>query len=256
MIDCRNLEFSPLLATQRQKRAIGVFGEATVKRILALALFFLGMKRSAIAELVSLRHESVKTLLKNVHRDGLPAPEDRRRSRSEFRPPPVLAAAPLCVTEEEGHVVVDLGLGDRRVMIPAGNVLELRTVILALKNSELLSTPQAADALRLSAQRVGQLAKKLEAEDVAGLFDQRRGSRRDYVVDDKVRTELVLQCVANAVTGRPTSSEALARDLQERCRLELSPRTVRYHIQKVGLKELAKSLPGVIEGEKGGSCVQ
>jgi hypothetical protein len=254
MIDCRNAEFSPLLASQRQERAVGLFGETTVKRIVVLALFFLGAKRSSIAEFVSLRHESVKTLLKNVHRDGLPAMEDRRRRRSDFRPPAIRAPTPVCVAEEEGYVVVDLGVGDRRVRIPAENVLELRTVILALKNSGLVSTKQAAAVLRLSQQRVGQLAKQLEAQDVAGVVDKRQGQqRRDYVIDESVRHELVLQCVANAVTGRPASSEALVRDLQQRCRLELSPRTVRHHLNKLGLTALAKTLPDVIKTVKGGS---
>ena len=253
MIDCRNVEFSPLLASQRQVQAIGVFGETTVKRIVVLSLFLLGAKRSAIAELLSLRHESVKTLIKNVHRDGLPAMEDRRRRRSDFRPPALCAPTPVCVTEEEGYVVVDLGVGDRRLRIPAENVVELRTVILALKTSGLVSTQQAAAVLRLSQPRIGQLAKQLEAQDVAGVMDKRQGQQRDTVVDENVRQELVLQCVANAVTGRPASSEALARDLQQRCRLELSPRTVRHHLNKLGLTALAKTLPAVIETVKGGS---
>jgi transposase len=254
MIDCRNAEFSPLLASQRQERAVGVFGETTLKRIVVLALFFLGAKRSAIAELLGLRHESVKTLIKNVHRDGLPAMEDRRRRRSEFQPPaPCAPTPPVCVAEDEGYVVVDLGVDDRRLRIPAENVVELRTVILALKTSGLVSTQQAAAVLRLSQPRIGQLAKQLEAQDVAGVMDKRQGQQRDTVLDESVRQELVLQCVANAVTGRPASSEALVKDLQQRCQLELSPRTVRHHLSKLGLTALAKTLPAVIETVKGGS---
>ena len=88
MIDCQNLTFSPELANARITKAESLFGRLVLRRILCFALFLLGSNRRAIAQMLRISFESVKTTLRVVNRDGLPAFEDRRRAASTFLPPP------------------------------------------------------------------------------------------------------------------------------------------------------------------------
>jgi hypothetical protein len=49
-----------------------------------------------------------------------------------------------------------------------------------------------------------------------------------------------------SVTGISTSSNAIASKLKERCSIELSDRSIRVHIAKLGLNNIRKSLPELL----------
>ncbi|MBL7092506.1 hypothetical protein ISS22_00900, partial [candidate division KSB1 bacterium] len=40
-----------------------------------------------------------------------------------------------------------------------------------------------------------------------------------------------------------TTGKALAQQLKNQCQLDVSGRTIRYHIEKLGLNKIKKSLP-------------
>jgi len=79
-MDCHELEFSPQKSEARIQRALRVFPSAILYRILALALYLLGAKRKAVATLVGVPEESLKTALRVVLQDGFQALQDRRRA--------------------------------------------------------------------------------------------------------------------------------------------------------------------------------
>ena len=92
-----------------------------------------------------------------------------------------------------------------------------------------------------------ELARKLASRDVDEvLVDKRQGLKQDYLFTPEVKSELIQQFALNAVSGRPTSSRAIAEDLEKRCSIELSPRSVRLHLGKLGLSRIADSLPELI----------
>jgi transposase len=94
------------------------------------------------------------------------------------------------------------------------------------------------------------LARKLAEEDVAGLLDKRQGQQQEYRVTPEVKAELIQQFVLDIVQRGKTSGKQIAQHLAERCEIELSERTVRDHVRKLGLPQIAESLPELLTGLK------
>jgi hypothetical protein len=61
---------------------------------------------------------------------------------------------------------------------------------------------------------------------------------------------MIQQYIANLVNRQKTSSQALSEDLKQRCDLNLSPRTIRLHIEQLGLSKIKKTLPELIDSFK------
>ena len=87
----------------------------------------------------------------------------------------------------------------------------------------------------------------MRTDDVSGLVDKRQGQQQDYVFTPEIKSELILQFASNAALGKPTSGAALVNDLKERAQLDLSERSVRMYILKLGLKNMGEKLRLMIE---------
>jgi len=78
------------------------------------------------------------------------------------------------------------------------------------------------------------------------LIDKRRGQTRDYKVGPEEKAEIIQQFAARAVTGHSTTSEELAKLVNERTDAGVSPRTIRWHANKLGLAGIKKTLPELV----------
>lgn len=250
-MDCRSVDFSPQKSEERIHRALQVFPRRVLMRVLAFALHLLGARRKVVAALVGMPEESVKTVVGLALRDGFAALRDRRLSaatavaRASPSPPPV------SVRQEEQWCVVDFGAHAKTLRIPTNHPVQVRTVLLSLLNAELLSVPQTASGLGISAAHCRELARKLASQDVArSLVDKRQGQQRDYRVGPEHKAELIQQIAARAVTGHSTSSEVLAAQVNERTRAGLSARTIRWHIHNLGLANIKQTLPPLVAALK------
>ena len=250
-MDCRQIEFSPERSQERVNKALQVFPRKLLMRILAFALHLLGARRKEVAALVEMPEESVKTLLRVVLRDGFPALHDRRLSAA----PAIVATPPsptqITVSHDHEGWMVEFGTQGETLSIPTSHPVQARTVVLSLFNAKALSAQQCASALGLSAAHCRELAHKLADHDVAqSLLDKREGQRRDYRVGPQQKAEIIQQLVARTVTGHSTSSDVLAEQVNERTQTGLSARTVRWHIQHLGLTNIRNTLPQLVDALK------
>ncbi|MDA1043812.1 MAG: hypothetical protein O3C57_01170 [Verrucomicrobia bacterium] len=118
---------------------------------------------------------------------------------------------------------------------------------ISLLNAELLSTTEVAAALGLSGAHCRELAGKLSRHDVVeALVDKRHGQKQDYRVGPAEKAEIILQFAARVVTGQCTSSDVLAEVVNEHSKSSLSPRTVRWHMEKLGLSSIKRTLPELV----------
>lgn len=249
-MDCRDLEFSPEKAQERINRALQVFPRRVLMRVLAFALHLLGARRSAVAAMVQLPEESLKTVLRLVFRDGFAALRDRRCSDVV----PVARATPspsaITVRRASDGRIVDFG-PNARLEIPLAHTIQARAVLLSLLNAGLLGVPETASVLGMSAAHCRELARKLVSHDVVdALVDKRQGQKRDYRVGPEQKAEIIQQVAARIVTGHSTSSEVVAERVNERTRARLSARTVRWHLHHLGLANLNNTLPQLVESLK------
>jgi len=246
-MDCRDLELSPDKSAERMERAALVFPAGLLKRIIVFVLYLLGAKRGSIASVTGMPQESVKTAVSVVLLDGFAAFQDRRRSDAVVIPQTVVAPVHVSARREDEWCVVAFGSDANEVKIPASHKIQARTILLSLLNSELLSVQETASVLGVCPAHCRELAAKLARGDVAdALIDKRRGQEQDYKVGPEEKAEIIQQFAARAVTGHSTSSEELAKLVNERTDAGVSPRTIRWHSNKLGLTGIKKTLPELV----------
>jgi hypothetical protein len=220
-------------------------------RLLAFTIHLLGVRRQVVASLVRMPEESVKTVVRFVMRDGFQALRDRRHSET----PPIATAAPRSTSvtaRQEGEwYIIEFGADGNSMRIPVAFRVQARTVLLSLLNAGLLSVQETATVLGIHTAHCRELAKKLKKYDVdESLIDKRQGLKTDYLFTPEVKSELIQQFALNALSGWPTSGRAISEDLQQRCGIEVSERSVRLYLNKLGLSKIVDSLPGLLEAQK------
>jgi len=250
LIDCRNLPFSDHLAQDRMQRAQQFLGEKVVQRIQCFSLYLLGVNRRAIGQSLRIPAETAKSIIKSVTKSGLFALEDRRHRTSTFLPPSPPPAVPITLQVEKEHIVVDFGVEGRQLEIPRQNVLQVRTVLLSMLNSGLLSKRQVADVIGLTPAYTATLADRLEREGISSLIDKRQGQKSDYRITPEVKAELIQQFTADIISRGKTSGDSISEELQARCQITIPARTVRYHLTRMGLMGIKHSLPELIATAK------
>ena len=109
----------------------------------------------------------------------------------------------------------------------------------------------ASSTLGITAAHCRDLSEKLLNEDIAEvLLDKRKGQTNDLLVDSQVRAELVQQFAARAIAGYSVSGKALAEAVNDNLQTAISDRAVRWHMKKLGLMEIKKSLPKLAKSLK------
>ncbi len=142
VICCRDLSFDRDLSRDRCARVSAVFGDAVVRWFVAFALYLLGATHSSIGRSLGMAGESVKTLVKTLHRDGPGALEDRRRSHSTFLPPAKMKDVGCAVNRDNSAVNIDLG-ARASMHLPRRNSVQVRTVLLTLYDAGLVKAKTA-----------------------------------------------------------------------------------------------------------------
>jgi len=250
LIDCQKVSSSPRLSENRISQAQKTLGSNVVQRILCFALYLQGVNRKAIAQLLSIPLETAKSIIKAVNRDGLEALEDRRRRFSTFLPRVQPEPVSITLRDEEDHVVVDLGVGDRSLKLSRRDPLQLKIVLLSMLNNGLLLKRDVAEAIKLTASHTATLARRLNEEGARSLVDRRQGQKQEYRVPAPVKAELVQQFAVDIITSGQTSGSKISTELKERCNISLPARTVRHHLAQMGLREIKQSLPQLLAGVK------
>ncbi len=246
-MDCRGVEFSPEKSQERIARALRVFPPGVLNKILAFSIYLLGAKRRSVAETVGMPDESVKTAVRVAFREGFPALRDRRCSGTGRSPEASRLGLRLSVRREGECCVVDFGVQGKELRIPLAHRIETRTVLLSLLNADLLSTAEVAKTLGLSCAHSRELAGRLSSDDVVdALVDKRQGQKQDYRVGVEKKAEIIRQFAARAVAGQSTSSDVIAKVLNAGGATPLSARTVRWHMEKLGLGRIGKTLPELV----------
>jgi len=249
-MNCQNIIFSPLQSKKRIERALRVLPSQGLKRILLFALYLLGARLNEIASLVQMPEESVKTTISRLMRDGLSAFHDRRQSAKTYvlqllSPPQELQTSVLI---EGDYCAITFGNMEHQLKIQRNHRVHLKTVLLSLLQANLLTVHTVSSILGITARHCQELSAKLLNDGVAEvLVDKRQGQKQDFRVDLSVKAELIQHFAARAVTGYSTSSQALTEIINDTKKTTISSRTVRWHMNKLGLMKIKKTLPKLVK---------
>jgi len=249
-MDCQNIVFSPHQSQKRIERALRVLPAQVMKKVLFFALYLLGARLNAIASLVEMPEESGKTTINRVIKDGISAFSDRRQSAKTYKFQLSTPPEPqVSVLIEEGYCTITFGgTTDHQLKIPRNHRVHLRSVLLSLQKANLLSVHTVSSVLKITATHCRELSAKLVNDGVTEvLIDKREGQKQDFLVDSSVKAELVQHFAARAVIGCSTSSEVLTEIINATKNAKISSRTVRWHMNKLGLMQIKKTLPKLVE---------
>jgi len=246
MLNCHQLSFSQAYSRKRIVLANKIIGFQLVKKIIGYSLYLLGASRKSIAELIEMPCDTFKSFTERVEISGLSAFSDRREKNPTFLPDKLEKKIHPKVSVNESFCFIDLGGGGEQIQIPLKNVLQLKVILLSLLKNKIISLADVAGILNYSESYSFQLAGKLYNDDVNVLLDHRQGQKTDYVFTAEIKSEMILQIAGNAIVGKSTSSSALATDLLNRKNVNLSERSIRLQVSRLGLKKIKEKLPALI----------
>ena len=242
-----NINFSQTKSENRLNKANKLLGKNVVNWIIGFVLFLHGARRKDVSELLGIPYDTFNSFIKRIWKAGIRAFKDRRVSStpgSMSKKSVVMPGAELIGDEVIVYLPHDTSIDIR---LSYANKVVLKAVLLTLMQNKILDSQNVAAILDYTKSHTLYLSRQVEAGSTEILFDRRRGQKQDYVFIPEVKAELIQQCSANAIAGKSTASEVLATDIKERCDLDLADRSIRYHIQKLGLKNIAVTLPEIIE---------
>lgn len=255
ILDCpMPLECSRSRSQSRIERARLIFGRKVVNRVLGFALFLLGAKREEIARMLEIPYGTFLSFLSRADKLGVAAFQDRRRKSGDQAIASLpTAPAKVSIVQHDADTIVSLSAVGPELVLPRSDPFRRKVVLLGFVIDGLLSPKAVAEVLGYSPRHVRHLARKMAEGGAEDLLDQRKGQLCDYRYTSEVKSEIVLQFAVNAMTGRPTSSRVLTRDINERRDLGLADRSVRWHVDRLGLAMIAAALPSLVEDLKRGS---
>lgn len=241
-----DLDFSKLRSTKRLAIARKLLGERVVSRMIALALYLLGGERQAVADFLKIPLDTLKSFFKRANSEGIAALQDGRRKQpleKEEKPKEKRELSDKATLAFEGdQMVVSFEGGRQDLRIRRANSVQCKTLLLTLWKNRVIPLKEAAGAMGISKDHFRKMSGKLDKEDVGGLMDQRKGQQQEYRVGAEQKAQLIQQFVIDLTTLGKTSSGQLANHLNERCQMELSSRTIRLHLNKLGLSLVKDSL--------------
>ncbi|HID38807.1 MAG TPA: hypothetical protein EYP36_04755 [Calditrichaeota bacterium] len=239
-----DLDYSSTHRNNRLSQARDVLGTALVNRIIAFTLFLFGANRKEISKYLQVPHDTLLSFYTRVTKLGLPGFEDRRAKPMQHLG---TNGCELNCSIKENQIELHWGCKNKIINIPQNNSLQSKIILLTFLDNGLITRKEAAQALSFSCANTDKLLRKIRTEDVFGLIDKRKGQQQDYVFTPEVKSEVILQFTSNAVLGKSTSGSALANDLKERTQLDLSERSIRMYISKLGLKDMSNKLLSLVE---------
>jgi hypothetical protein len=254
ILDMSNFQISPIdlplsenKSKRRIERAVQTLGEGVTRNLLGFALFLLGADRKRIATHLSMPEGTFLSLLTKIGRNGLPALEDRRQKKSEFlaHGKPQIRGTRIELNTEE--VIVNMGNEDTVIRIPARNSLQIKVVLLTLQSSGLLKSSIVAGILNCTTTHCSRLSRQMMTDDVPSLIDKRSGQKDDYRVGPEEKAQIIQQLAVRIISEHKASSQVLAKAVEEQTGKRLSPRTIRDHINKLGLNNIKKTLPELMK---------
>jgi len=253
-MDCQGMVFSSSHSQKRIKKALLVLPELVLKKMLFFSLYLLGAKISTIASLVEMPEESGKTVIKRILKGGLPALGDRRESTKAYKqqlPQPAIRGQQVSVITEGDSCLITFFDSEQQIKILRRHKVHLRSVILTLLQTGFISPRTASSTLGITAAHCLDLSEKLLDKDVTEvLLDKRKGQSKDLLVDSQVKGELVQQFAARSIAGYSVSGKALAQAVNDNLQISISDRAARWHMKKLGLMEIKKSLPKLVNSLK------
>ena len=249
-LDCQTINFSNNFSKKRLKLANEILGTGTVDKLLMFSLHLMGASRESIATSTNLSSETIKSSITRILQNGLIALNDRRMKESIVAIPPKIKAKDNCnIVVDEKSDKITINISGQPISIPTKNHFQLKIFLLTLLNAGVISSQDVSKVLNYSPSHIKIISKNLDDNDAHALIDKRKG-QQEFRFTSEVKSDLILQFILDLANDGKTSSELLSDHIKKRIDLVLSPRSVRYHMARLGLVQIKKQIVECLEQVK------
>ena len=256
------ISFSKKLSEKRIIESNKLLGVKTVNRIIGIALFLLGGNREHISKFLNIPIGTLFSLLTRFRYNGVNAFVHQRKNQNQYDDKTVSNKTEIEDTQTCLNIVfgeqtksISIPVAKNELIINASNQLQFKTVILSFMNSGFLTVKETSAILGLTERHVRELNKMLQKNDIMSLIDKRQGQQKDYIFTEDIKAELIQHYSANIISGRSTSSREISKQLNEACNCNISDRSVRHYILKLGLNKIKNTLPNLLDELKKNSNI-
>ena len=115
----------------------------------------------------------------------------------------------MILKQDKSDLVINFGQESSAITIPLHNQIQSRIFLLSLVNAGAVEAKKAADILKLSVNHIRNLAANLHNGDVAAILDKRQGQQHCFVLSKEVKSEIIIQSAANALSCQSTSRQPI-----------------------------------------------
>ncbi len=242
MLDCQGLNFSAKLAATRMAAAQAVLGSRIIKRVLAFSLYVLGVNRAQIADVLDIPPGTVRSIIRRLLDVGAKGFFDGRSKAMPMIESPPQAKEPDLLTVSPSAGEQPLVLTGGQIQLSDQNPIQRKIVLLSLIGDGMLNIKDVALILDLSVSRVRRLHQSLFANDIDGIVDKRRGQLKDYRVDSELKGQMIAQFILELAEHGSVSSAAVAQRLEAEGHKSVADRTIRQHLNQMGLIQVKSKL--------------
>ncbi len=225
------IKISESKARIRINKVEKLIGAKNVNRIIAFALYLLGVNRNNISEMLSMPKGTLFSFLDRFSKNGIKAFEDMR-SNSKY----------IISNKKNETKINDISKIDINLLNP----IQKKAFILTLAENKMITRKKAGKLLKLSLSHIDFLINKISKEDLTCLIDKRQGQLSDYVFTPDIKSEIIIQFAINASISAKTSGMAISKDLKKRININLSDRSIRLHLSKLGLTNKSDNMRQLI----------
>ena len=256
------ISFSKTLSEKRIIESNKLLGFKTVNRIIGIALFLLGGNREHISKFLNIPIGTLFSLLTRFRNNGVNAFVHQGKNQNQYDDKTVPNKTEIHDTQTCLNIVfgeqkksISIPVEKNELIINASNQLQFKTLILSFMNSGFLTVKETSAILGLTERHVRELNKMLQKDDIMSLIDKRKGQQKDYIFTEDIKAELIQHYSANIISGRSTSSREISKQLNEACNCNISDRSVRHYILKLGLNKIKNTLPNLLDELKKNSNI-
>jgi len=241
-LDCQNINFSIRSSQQRVDVANKTLGKDVVQKILCFSLYLLGASGKSISTSLNTAPDTVKSSIKRVQQNGVAAFNDRRYKKDSVVYTKPTTNDFYSVSIKTDYVKIHVANSQKTISIPTQNKLQIKIFLLTLLDAGLITLQEVSKVLDYSTNHLQFLNKRLHDNDAYALIDKRKGQQEEFKFTPEVKSELILQFILDLANENKTSGELLSAHIKERSDIELSARSIRFHIERLGLGKIKKEV--------------
>ncbi len=245
---CPNLNNQSQSLKKGQKRfdqALDNLGFSVVSKIMSFSLYALGYPYEYISNTVGISEAGIKTIVQDLNKNGIERFIDKRKKENypNLKKTPEKSPAPQIDYIEDGEEHDEFKLdGPITLKIKKNDVIGKKILTLFFVNVDLLKKTEAAEILNCKRLAVHRNLKKFRTVGTKGLFDNRKGQKKDYKYDSNIKAEIIKQYLLKIIKNEKPTKTKIRAGLADKFSKEYSERAVALHLKNLGLTDNKKGI--------------